>query len=422
MPLAVVPPQPRPVAGQLPRALEAQGAAPTETASIIGPLVGAEGSLHELVQRKQPQGWRESGAKQPPLPPPLSPEEVAAKLGGTPLHNVVLCCPSCNTLLAAKLPPGLTQVRCDACSAAPLHAPVAPPKEKKTPGRRNPSHHGPPRNQNRVGRQPTNYNKWQQQRVPERQAQAKAAGASETSQESFTLSAQEWPTVRDAAAVLSGGPRTANATQPRRSRAPATRAPPRPPLQPTGAPGRSHFYHDVSSSDEEDEEAQRAAAALRRARSSAARGTAAAAAAMPRDATMSEAEPPPSATAPAEEEPAAAAATAPSAAPASPHAGQIRKDHGGKADSASRPSKAGTRVTGPQCQMAHVMQYGLVNQSGLGCDRCETVIAVGENARWRTAACRAILTRASHVHTSLSAGVRHVKCFETFKVFGLGPV
>lgn len=231
-----------------------------------------------------------------------------------------------------------------------------------------------------MGRQPTKYNRWQQQRVQERQAQAKAAGASETSQESFTLSAQEWPTVRDAAAVLSGGPRTANTTQPRRPRAPATRAPPRSPLQPTGAPGRSHFYHDPSSSDEEDEEAQRAAAALRRARSSAARGTAAAAAAMPRDATMSDAEPPPSATAPADDEPAAAAATAPSAAPASPHAGQIRKDHGGKADSALRPSKAGTRVTGPQCQMSHVMQYGLVNQSGLGCDRCETDIAVGEMA------------------------------------------
>ena len=198
------------MAGQLPRALEAQGAAPTATASIIGPLVGAVGSLHELVQRKQPQGWREAGAKQLPLPPPLSSEEVAAKLGGTPLHSVVLCCPSCNTLLAAKLPSGLTQVRCDACSAAPLLAPVAPPKEKKTPGRRNPSHHRPPLTAKCLGRQPTAYNRWQKQRVPERQAQAKATGASETARESFKLSAQEWPTVRDAAAALSGGPRTAN--------------------------------------------------------------------------------------------------------------------------------------------------------------------------------------------------------------------
>ena len=95
---------------------------------------------------------------------------------------------------------------------------------------------------------------------------------------------------------------------------------------------------------------------------------------------MPDADPPPAATAPADNEPAAAAAASASAAPASPHAGQIRKDHNGKADSASRPSKAGTAAPGPQCESAHLMQYHLIDQSDLKCDRCNTGIPAGEMA------------------------------------------
>ena len=109
-------------------------------------------------------------------------------------------------------------------------------------------------------------------RVQERQAQARADGTAETARESFKLSAEEWPTVRDAVAALSGGPRTANTAQPRRPRVsgvprhptPPSRAPPRPPPpppQPTAARRGSGFYRDIPSDEEDDEEAEEAAAA-----------------------------------------------------------------------------------------------------------------------------------------------------------------
>ena len=214
-PVAVMPPQPRPVTGQLPAELESRRVVPASTASIIGPLVGERGSLHELVLKEQPRDWCDVGTKQPLLPPPLTPAAVSAKLDGRQLHAVVLCCPGCQTLLSAELPEGMTQVRCDSCSAAPLHVPVAPPKEKRKPGRRNPSHHAPPLNPKQAGRPPTAYNDYMS-------GEMQVAGSG-TSRKSFSQAAQSWPAVRDAAATLAAvAAHTASSGQPRRvGRAPA---------------------------------------------------------------------------------------------------------------------------------------------------------------------------------------------------------
>ena len=376
-PVAVVPPQPRPVAGQLPPALEALGAKPTQSASIIGPLVGADGSLHELVQQKQPQGWRKVGAKQPPLPQALSRAGVLEKIGQKKLYDVTLLCPGCQVLLSAKLPSGLSQLRCNACSAAPLHTPVAPPKEKQKPGRSSTSHHAPPLNQKMTGRPPTAFNQYIQKAVPERQAQAKAAGTPETSMQSFSLAAQEWPSVRDAAATLSGGqPRTASTAHPRRASrtASTTRPPPPPPPQQSGAgmgAGPSSFYREQPSSDDDEEQERQAAASLRRARSSAARGARTAAPSMP-----------PPRAAPHQPDTDLSDVELEREGPPSPHAGATRRDYGGKADSASRPSKARTQPEegAPLCNVGHVMQYTEVDDPHLSCDKCEAALPMGQMA------------------------------------------
>ena len=205
-PVAMVPPQRRPVAGQLPVELEVRRAVPRSKASIIGPLVGVRGSLHELVLKKQPQDWCNVGTKQPLLPPPLTSAAVLAKLDRKELHPVVLCCPACQDLLSVELPEGMTQVRCDSCGAAPLYTPVAPPKEERKPGRRNSSHHAPPLNPKQAGRPPTAYNNYIS-------GEMQLAGDT-PSRNSFSQAAQSWHAARDAAAIMASA-RTAGSGQPR---------------------------------------------------------------------------------------------------------------------------------------------------------------------------------------------------------------
>lgn len=261
-PVAVVPPQPRSVVGQLPIELQSRRVVPTQKASIIGPLVGARGSLHELVLKQQPRDWRESDAKQPRLPPPLTPAAVSVKLAEVELQSVVLCCPSCNTLLSAALPEGVTQVRCDSCSAAPLHTMVAPSKEERKRGRRNPSHHAPPFNPKQAGRAPTAFNRYMSNEM-------RSAG-DKPSRESFSQAARNWPAARDAAASLTAAACTARSGQPRRAaRAPAAAGGAAAQRQQRGRPARTSggFYQD--SSDEEEEASPPAAPAATAAASSA---------------------------------------------------------------------------------------------------------------------------------------------------------
>ena len=245
-PVAVVPPQPRSVAGQLPAELQSQRVVPTQKASITGPLVGARGSLHELVLKQQPRDWREAGAKQPRLPPPLTPAAVSAKLVEVELHSVVLCCPSCNTLMSAELPAGVTQVRCGSCLAAPLYTPVAPSKEERKHGRSNPSHHAPPLNPKQAGRAPTAFNLYMSNEM-------RNAG-DKPSRETFSQAAQNWSAARDAAAGLTAAARTARSGQPRRAaRAPEEAGGAAAQRQQRGRPARAGgaFYQDPSDEEEE---------------------------------------------------------------------------------------------------------------------------------------------------------------------------
>ena len=205
-PVSVVPPQRRPVAGQLPVELEGRRVVPGSRASIIGPLVGVQGSLHELVLKQQPQDWCNVGTKQPLLPPPLTSADVSLKLAGKELHVVVLCCPGCQNLLSVELPQGMTQVRCDSCSAAPLYTPVAPPKEERKPGRSNRSHHAPPLNPKQSGRPPTAYNNFISGEMQ--------VAVDSHSRNSLSQAAANWPAVRDAAAIMAAA-RTASSDQPR---------------------------------------------------------------------------------------------------------------------------------------------------------------------------------------------------------------
>ena len=218
-PVSIVRPTTRPVASQLPptplRARTPQQQQlfkvlpqpPTLTGSAVkvGPRVGERGSASTIVLQHERADWRTTA----PSPTPRQPLDTAAlqvKLGDRDMFQVEVKCPnaSCSKRLAAELPDGFTEVECSSCGAH-FHVVLPPKREKKQGGRTNPSHHGPPRNPSRVGRQPTAYNLFQKEAIP-RIAAAQGVGQCEA----FVIAArEEWPSVRDAGAQEQGTrPRT----------------------------------------------------------------------------------------------------------------------------------------------------------------------------------------------------------------------
>ena len=201
----------------------------TSAATIIGPLVGQRGSLSELVLQRHPRGWRGADARRPPRGADLTAEEVAAALACATLIDVSLCCPSCHAYLTAKLPAGVTTVRCAGCAAGPLHVTVPPPEGKAPGGRKRASHKAPPLNPRREGRAPTAYNLFMQERVREKLAAALQAGERITSQAAWQQAAADWPTVREAQAQEQAARRLqqlAQQRQPAAAARPASRGAP----------------------------------------------------------------------------------------------------------------------------------------------------------------------------------------------------
>ena len=142
---AAVPPPPlNPPPHDLPRRATQPSAlravtAPTGSVTIVGPQVGESGSLLDAVLSRQPRRWR-----QPPFlvaaqgEPALDASAVSERLASMTLVEMRLVCPGCQTEAAAKLPAGITGLKCAGCSARFLVL-RDPPKEKSKGGRNAPA-------------------------------------------------------------------------------------------------------------------------------------------------------------------------------------------------------------------------------------------------------------------------------------------
>ena len=157
----------------------------------------------------------------------LDPSEVSSSLAKLKLVGHVLACPACRTEALCELPIGITALACKGCEAH-FFAQVPPPKEKRQPGRKQPSHHAPrPASASARLRPPTEYNLFQR---TERQRILSAAPSGMSSRAALSAVTAAWTEQRKAREAEAAEEQPAE--RPRRSRRPQAEPEPEPEPEP----------------------------------------------------------------------------------------------------------------------------------------------------------------------------------------------
>lgn len=161
---------------------------PSGTMTVVGPQVGARGSIDSVLLSQQKPGC--------PAVEPLEPTAVAAQLesakkSGRKPVDCSLVCPGCRGQASVMLLDGISRLICDACTAS-FYAMVDPPKVPRTGGRQRASHHALPMHQERA-RSTNPYRRFMQEEMLLHQRAADDPSLTRpTSREAFKKAAAAW--------------------------------------------------------------------------------------------------------------------------------------------------------------------------------------------------------------------------------------